>query len=81
MQTAFGDVILKNLTNIQIKTLLTKKCIDKYWQIFQLILMGRPNEISNFIIIITIITIIIVVIVITISNHRIINIHIISNLL
>ena len=29
-QTAFGDVILKNLTTTQIKTLLTKKCIDKY---------------------------------------------------
>ena len=30
IQTAFGDVILKNLTTSQIKTLLTKKCIDKY---------------------------------------------------
>ena len=30
IQTAFGDVSLKNLTTIQIKNLLTKKCIDKY---------------------------------------------------
>ena len=30
METAFGDVILKNLTTSQIKILLTKKCIDKY---------------------------------------------------
>ena len=30
IQTAFGDVILKNLTTTQIKALLTKKCIDKY---------------------------------------------------
>ena len=29
-QTAFGGVILKNLTTSQIKTLLTKKSIDKY---------------------------------------------------
>ena len=27
IQTAFGGVILKNFTNTQIKTLLTKKCI------------------------------------------------------
>ena len=32
--TTFGDVILKNLTTTQIKTLLTKKCIGKYWQYF-----------------------------------------------
>ena len=30
IQTAFGNVILKNLTTTQIKTLLTKKCIEKY---------------------------------------------------
>ena len=30
IQIAFGDVILKNLTTSQIRTLLTKKCIDKY---------------------------------------------------
>ena len=30
IQIAFGDVILKNLTTSQIKTLLTKKCIDEY---------------------------------------------------
>ena len=34
IQKAFGDIILKNLTTTQIKTLLTKKCIeiniDKY---------------------------------------------------
>ena len=41
IQTAFEDVILKNLTISQIKTLLTKKCIDKYYQIIHLILMGR----------------------------------------
>ena len=41
IETAFGDVILKNLTTTQIETLLTKKCTDKYWQIFHLILMGR----------------------------------------
>ena len=29
-QTAFGDVILKNLTTTQLKNLLTKKSIDKY---------------------------------------------------
>ena len=29
IQIAFGDVILKNLTSI-----LTKKCIDRYWQMF-----------------------------------------------
>ena len=29
LQTAFGDVILKNLTTIHIKILLNKKCIDK----------------------------------------------------
>ena len=34
IQSAFGDVILKNITTTQIKTLITKKCIDKYWQIF-----------------------------------------------
>ena len=28
--SAFGDVILKNLTTTQLKTLLTKKSIDKY---------------------------------------------------
>ena len=30
IQTAFGDVILKNLTITQHKNLLTKKSIDKY---------------------------------------------------
>ena len=30
IQTAFGDVILKNLTITQLKNLLTKKSIDKY---------------------------------------------------
>ena len=30
IQTAFGDVILKNLTTTQLKNLLTKKSIDKY---------------------------------------------------
>ena len=30
IQTAFGNVILKNLTTTQIETLLTKKCIEKY---------------------------------------------------
>ena len=30
IQTVFGDVILKNLTTAQLKTLLTKKSIDKY---------------------------------------------------
>ena len=34
IQTAFGDTILKNLTTTKIKTLPTKKWIDKYWQIF-----------------------------------------------
>ena len=29
IQTSFVDVILKNLTTIQIKILQTKKCIDK----------------------------------------------------
>ena len=41
IQTAFGNVILKNLTTTQIKSLLTKKCIEKYWQIIHLILTGR----------------------------------------
>ena len=41
IQTAFGNVIWKNLTASQIKTLLTKKCNEEYWQIFHLILMGR----------------------------------------
>ena len=41
IQTAFGNVIWKNLTATQIKTLLTKKCNEEYWQIFHLILMGR----------------------------------------
>ena len=36
IQTAFGGVILKNLTTTQIKTLLTKNCVGKYWQIFHL---------------------------------------------
>ena len=30
IQTAFGDVIFKNLTTTQLKNLLTKKSIDKY---------------------------------------------------
>ena len=30
IQTVFGNVILKNLTTTQMKTLLTKKCIEKY---------------------------------------------------
>ena len=30
IQTAFEDVILKNLTTIHIEILLTKKYIDKY---------------------------------------------------
>ena len=30
IQTTFGDAILKYLTTIQIKTSLTKECIDKY---------------------------------------------------
>ena len=30
IQTAFGDVILKNLTTTQLETLLTKKSIEKY---------------------------------------------------
>ena len=30
IQTAFGDVILKNLTTTQLKNLLTKISIDKY---------------------------------------------------
>ena len=30
IQTAFGNVILKILTPTQIKTLLNKKCIEKY---------------------------------------------------
>ena len=33
IQTTFGDVILKNFTTIKVKTLLTKKYIDKYCQI------------------------------------------------
>ena len=41
IQTVFENVILKNLTTTQIKTLLTKKCIQKYWQIIHLMLMGR----------------------------------------
>ena len=41
IQTAFGNVILKNLTTTQIKTLLPKKCIEKYWQLSHLILTGR----------------------------------------
>ena len=41
IQTAFGNVIVKSLTTTQIEILLTKKCIEKYWQIFQLILVGR----------------------------------------
>ena len=41
IQTAFGNIILKNLTASQIKILLTKKCNEEYWQIFHLILMGR----------------------------------------
>ena len=42
IQTASGNVILKNLTTTQIKTLLlTKKCIEKYWQIIHLLLSGR----------------------------------------
>ena len=42
IQTAFGDVIMKNLTAIQIKTLVTKNAlvnIGKYF--FHLIFMGR----------------------------------------
>ena len=30
IQTAFGNIMLKNLTTTQTKTLLTKKCIEKY---------------------------------------------------
>ena len=30
IQIVFGDVILKNLPTIQVKTFQTKKCIDKY---------------------------------------------------
>ena len=30
IQTVFGNVILKNITTIQMKTLLTEKCIEKY---------------------------------------------------
>ena len=41
IQTAFGNVILKNLPTTQIKTLLPKKCIEKYWQLSHLILKGR----------------------------------------
>ena len=41
IQTAFGNVALQNLTATQIKILLTKKCIEKYWQRFHLIFMGR----------------------------------------
>ena len=33
IQTAFGDVILNNLSTIKVKTLLTTKRIDKYSQI------------------------------------------------
>ena len=56
IQTAFGNVILKNLTTTQIKTLLTKKCIEKYWQIIHLILTGRLNY--QFIIIIMVVVIV-----------------------
>ena len=41
IKTVFGNVILKNLTTTQIKNLLTKKSIERYWQIFHLILIGR----------------------------------------
>ena len=41
IQTAFGNVALQNLTATQIKILLTKKCIEKYWPRFHLIFMGR----------------------------------------
>ena len=34
IQTVFGNVILKNLTTSQIKTPLTKKCIEKYYLVF-----------------------------------------------
>ena len=30
IQTAFENVILKNFTTTQIKTILTRKCIEKY---------------------------------------------------
>ena len=30
IQIAFGNAILKNLTTTRLKTLLTKKCIEKY---------------------------------------------------
>ena len=39
--TVFGNVTLKNTTTTQIKTLLTKKCIEKYWEIINLMLTGR----------------------------------------
>ena len=39
--TVFGNVTLKNKTTAQIKTLLTKRWIEKYWQIIHLMLTGR----------------------------------------
>ena len=41
MQIVFRNVILRTLTTTQIKTLLTKKCIEKYWQIIHLMLTGK----------------------------------------
>ena len=73
IQAPFGDAILKALTTIKVKTLLTKKCIDRYWQ--YLSLMGRLYQVF---IIITIIVIAVVTIFIIINLSIIINIIIIS---
>ena len=69
IQAPFGDVILKALTTIKVKTLQTKKCIDKYWQ--YLSLMGRLYQVF---IIITVIVVAVVTIFIISNLSIIINI-------
>ena len=76
IQTVFEDLILKDLTTIQIKTLLTKKCINivKY-----LSLNINRKTILKYQIFTNIFTITIVAFVITISNLSIIIVVIISS--